>query len=46
MRLGYEMEEMIDYCVELLQGDEPILIRVKNSKYLLQFCLGCSIAHH
>ena len=40
------MEKMIDNCVELLQGDEPILVWVKNSKYLLQFRLGCPVTHH
>merc|ERR1712183_235454 len=37
---------MIDNGVELLQGDEPVLVCVKNSEYLLQFRLGCSVTHH
>ena len=31
MRLRYKVEEMIDYCVEFLRRDEPILVSVKNS---------------
>ena len=46
MRLRHEMEEMFDNCVEFLRGYEPVLVCIKYSEYLLQFSLGCSVAHH